>query len=128
MASAGHPRNAMARTLPGCEDGLEAAGEIDPGTGAGGNGGEIAGAAGPIRVVEGEEVEQPFRFPPHRGAALEEDGLPRASLAQADHFAAVDGHLARPEPGEAHLVRPGPTPHRAVVPGGGEPAGDEHLR
>src|SRR5687768_7577744 len=127
MASAGHPRNAMARTLPGCEDGLEAADEIDAGTGAGGNGSEIAGAAGPIRVVKGEEVEQPFRLPPHRRTALEEDRLPGAALAQADYLAAVDGDLARPEPGEAHPVRPGAAPHRAVVPGCGEPPGDEHL-
>src|SRR5688500_14776788 len=99
MASAGHPRNAMARTLPGCEDGLEAADEIDAGTGAGGNGSEIAGTPGPIGVIEGQEVEQPFRLPPHRSATLEEHRLPGAPLAQADHLAAVDGDLARPEPG-----------------------------
>src|SRR5688500_7846397 len=127
MASAGQPRNAMARTLPAGQDALEAADEIDAGTDAGGNGSQLAGTPGPIRVVQGEEVEDPFRFPPHHGTALEEDRLPGAPLAETDDLAAVDRDLARPEPGEAHLVRPGATPHRAVVPGCGEAAGGEHL-
>src|SRR5688500_8481093 len=117
MASAGQPRNAMARTLPAGEDAREAADEIDAGTDAGGRRSRVAGTPGPIRAAQGEEVGDPFRFPPHGGPALEEDRLPGAPLAETDDLAAVDGDLARPEPGEAHLVRPGATPHRAVVPG-----------